>query len=402
MARKSPNEGSLELHISEDLLSAYIDSMATEEERARVDGHLAVCQECSQNLLTYQQVVALVQGLPRVPLPRAFTLSEEQVGIRSARSRAPWIVTYLRAAAVMAAIMLVVLAGGEFLLLSSVPQTAQPDAVALRSGQPPAAALPAPSMKSPNEEPPQAGSDTPESEMSQPEAAPAEMQIEKAMPAVDESVSGEPDKMTTVPEQLPEGRTGEPIAEPVGTGGGGAPTGEGESSAMGESGESMMLTSPVEEAPLAPATEDAQPAPAPMQPAESESATAPAVEQEDSEVPPVAAAAAQAPMAMPQESAVEAPGATATPASVALIPLASPTLAPSPLPASTPMPGVVQPPGESISLPEEEASGEELTSSTSLVQWLERWRGPLRVAEVALGALVVVLIATTWVAGRKS
>lgn len=423
MAKKPPNEGSFKLHISDDLLSAYIDGMASREERARVEVHLADCQVCSQNLLAQRQVVALLHDLPRIPLPRAFTLSEEQVGIRQTRARLPWIVTYLRAATVMAAIMLVVLAGGEFLLLSSSPQSAQPGSVALRSGEP--APLSVPAGEEAVEEPAQAIENdvpmvaaAPAVEGSQPGVTPMALQVEPSpVPASEEPVGSDSTEAAETLRVSPEGLGSEPVEEPMPAGGGGTPSEDGEPRTMTESTGPMFSLLPEEVgAPKA--------APAARQTEGESAAESPQIFEEEPEVPSVAAAESQAFTAIPQEYAAEPPALegplpTPTVSDIALIPQPSPTEPPTPTAApsltpppdtslppaptleTTPMPAVGEPVLEGNPSSEAGEVGDEVSADQGLLQWLRRWQGPLRVAEVALGALVVLLIATTWVAGRK-
>ena len=74
-----------------DTLSAYLDHQITPAERARVEGHLADCIACRDELDGLRRTVTLLQALPRVPVPRAFTLSEAQVGIRRPEPRPAWV-----------------------------------------------------------------------------------------------------------------------------------------------------------------------------------------------------------------------------------------------------------------------------------------------------------------------
>ena len=71
-----------------------------------MDGHLADCAACRSELEGLRRTVALLQALPRVPIPRAFTLSEAQVGIRRPEPRPAW-VGWARGLAAVTAIALV-------------------------------------------------------------------------------------------------------------------------------------------------------------------------------------------------------------------------------------------------------------------------------------------------------
>jgi len=65
-------------HISDDLLSAYIDHEISEAELRRVEKALAVSPSLQQQLKSLQATVALFQNAPRLAVPRAFVLSENQ------------------------------------------------------------------------------------------------------------------------------------------------------------------------------------------------------------------------------------------------------------------------------------------------------------------------------------
>ena len=93
-------------HVDVDTLSAYLDHQIAPAERARVEGHLADCIACRDELDGLRRTVTLLQALPRVPVPRAFTLSEAQVGIRRPEPRPAW-VGWARGLAAVTAIALV-------------------------------------------------------------------------------------------------------------------------------------------------------------------------------------------------------------------------------------------------------------------------------------------------------
>lgn len=77
-------------HVNVDMLSAYLDNQVTPAERARVEGHLAACAACRSELDGLRRTVVLLQALPRVPVPRAFTLSEAQVGSHRPQTQPAW------------------------------------------------------------------------------------------------------------------------------------------------------------------------------------------------------------------------------------------------------------------------------------------------------------------------
>jgi hypothetical protein len=99
-------------HTSADLLSAFLDNQVTAAERARVDAHLATCAVCRAELESLRQTVTLVRALPRVALPRAFTLSEARLGIRQPAAQPGWFGGALRGLAAVTAVVLVVLVAG--------------------------------------------------------------------------------------------------------------------------------------------------------------------------------------------------------------------------------------------------------------------------------------------------
>jgi hypothetical protein len=93
--------------VSLDLLSGYLDNQVTAGERARVERHLRDCAACRNELETLRQTVALLHALPRAPVPRAFTLSEVQVGIRRPAGQPTWYGGLARGLAAVAAVVLV-------------------------------------------------------------------------------------------------------------------------------------------------------------------------------------------------------------------------------------------------------------------------------------------------------
>ncbi len=103
---KLPFGKSERTHVDVDTLSAYLDHQITPVERTRVEGHLATCVECRGELDGLRRTVTLLQALPRVPVPRAFTLSEAQVGIRRPQAQPAW-AGWARGLAAVTAIALV-------------------------------------------------------------------------------------------------------------------------------------------------------------------------------------------------------------------------------------------------------------------------------------------------------
>lgn len=65
--------------ITDELLSAYIDGLVTDEEKARIEAAVATDPRLAWELDTLRQTVELMRELPAIPLPRSFLLREEQV-----------------------------------------------------------------------------------------------------------------------------------------------------------------------------------------------------------------------------------------------------------------------------------------------------------------------------------
>ncbi len=104
---KSVIGGPVRGHVQVELLSAYLDQQASPAERAYVDAHLQQCLECRAELESLRRTVVLLHALPRVPVPRAFTLSEAQVGIRRPGAAPNWLGGLVRGLGAVAAIALV-------------------------------------------------------------------------------------------------------------------------------------------------------------------------------------------------------------------------------------------------------------------------------------------------------
>ena len=146
---KLPFGKSEQAHVDVDTLSAYLDHQIAPAERARVEGHLANCIACRDELDGLRRTVTLLQALPRVPVPRAFTLSEAQVGIRRPEPRPAW-VGWARGLAAMTAIALVAVVAVSLLNRPSW----QPAATLARVGPTTMAPQPAAQLAAPTESAP--------------------------------------------------------------------------------------------------------------------------------------------------------------------------------------------------------------------------------------------------------
>lgn len=68
-------------HITDELLSAYIDDEVTEQERSLIETAIAQDEEIAWRLHSLRQTVSLLQELPELALPRSFALTLEQLQI---------------------------------------------------------------------------------------------------------------------------------------------------------------------------------------------------------------------------------------------------------------------------------------------------------------------------------
>ncbi len=94
-------------HISTQLLSDYLDNQTSREQRASIEEHLHACADCRAELTSLRQTVAVLRSLPRLPVPRAFTLSQAQVGARRPDVTMPWYLGAARALGAVAAVVVV-------------------------------------------------------------------------------------------------------------------------------------------------------------------------------------------------------------------------------------------------------------------------------------------------------
>ena len=106
--------------ISDEMLSAYLDGEVTPQERVQIERAAAQDADTAWRLASLQQTVTLVKALPRVSLPRSFTLSEADVAPprAAAPASAPWWRALfdpilLRNATAMTAVLFLVLLVGD-------------------------------------------------------------------------------------------------------------------------------------------------------------------------------------------------------------------------------------------------------------------------------------------------
>jgi len=98
-----------------EMLSLYIDGELSSRDRARVEEHLAECDDCTWELETLRQTVDLVGQLPKVPVPRAFTIYETPRPRPFGLFQARWVYTYLKGATALAAALLILVLAADAL-----------------------------------------------------------------------------------------------------------------------------------------------------------------------------------------------------------------------------------------------------------------------------------------------
>lgn len=125
-----------QLKIADELLSAYLDGEVTAQERAQVERALAQDPETAWRLESLQQTVTLVKALPRVNLPRSFTLREADVMPTrgAAETATPWwrslfAPVLLRNATAIAALLLMVFLAGDLMLSRTLSSANAPVAL---------------------------------------------------------------------------------------------------------------------------------------------------------------------------------------------------------------------------------------------------------------------------------
>jgi uncharacterized membrane protein YgcG len=383
-----------QFHLPDELLSAYLDGEVTAQERARVASHLATCASCRESLQSLRDTVTLVKALPRMPVPRAFTLTEEMVGLRPTRARTPWIAVYLRGMSAVAALLLIVLLGGDLFLRSGQPA---PQTVAVQwpvEAQP--GEQPTRTVEKAAIVPTDAARETREA------AAALAFAPEATRPEQEEGtkrVAGEEATATPQPTQRPSPPPPAPAAGwPRGAGGAGG--GGAEGGGMEGGGGGSDLGPGVEPVPT-----EAPPQPEETAVALTEEAAAKTVK------PDMRSAAVVAPS--PEPTAPPTPTSTAAPpAETAATPgaeearkvLGAPTATPPSLPLEKTT-EVAQAVGEPPTPPPE-------PTTTLLAPQPKRagaepgprfaWETPLRIAEVSLAVLIVLLLTASWVAARRT
>ena len=332
------------------LLSAYIDGEVTPSEAVRVEGHLAGCQDCASEIGSLRATSSLLRSLPDLEVPRSFALTEAPAPV----GFAPQLVWTTRFATSLAALFLVALLLGDVLgFVGQTPRRGSREQAFSAVQRPAAPASAAPAM-------------APESEFSSlpgdtakpaaaPEPAPAEpAPIAASAPALAPAApapaapAAEPLARASKARALPAPTAPAPAAAP-------APVLAAAAETTGESEDSLALQSFA--APAAPFVEE----------------PSPEVE--------VAGARQKPAQAVTTQTAIdEQVEETESPAS------------PPPFLERGAERGTAAPPTADDSVAAREAGPVEVSSGLAI---------PLRELEIALGALVALLLAVTYRVARR-
>ena len=113
--------------IDDELLSAFLDGQVTPSDQRRIEAALAGDPALAAALGALRYTKTLLAEAPRLPAPRPFTLNEAMVG--RAQRRRGWLAwlqpAWLRGAAAVAAVMLLVLVLGDVGMRTQLLPTAQ-------------------------------------------------------------------------------------------------------------------------------------------------------------------------------------------------------------------------------------------------------------------------------------
>jgi hypothetical protein len=107
----------LNIHLTDEQISTYLDDRLAPAERASASAHLAQCEECSQTLQDFRLTVHALRALPDPPLPRSFLIV--QAPRTSFWSRLLSRSTGIRGLAAVAAALFVVMLSADFAAISS-------------------------------------------------------------------------------------------------------------------------------------------------------------------------------------------------------------------------------------------------------------------------------------------
>jgi hypothetical protein len=337
-----------------EMLSLYIDGELSSRDRARVEEHLAECDDCTWELETLRQTVDLMGQLPKVPVPRAFTIYETPRPRPFGLFQARWVYAYLKGATAVAAALLILVLAADALFQFQRMTTSFAPAKEF------AAPATAPTV------------------VARQEAPPAPMEA----PSLPEEVLGEAE-VTPSPSAVEETKALGPMPTPIGP----AAREDGLTARAGATATPMATPMPLVD--KAEATGTPQPAAAMEAPAEEGALEAPV-------------APAAAPMATPQPQMTATPILAAPSAPVSATPSPTPTPLATATATATVTPAPTATPVSMARAPAEVRPTEE---KGALVGQPARPRPPrltlLRVVEVSLCLLVMVLIAATLIVRRR-
>lgn len=123
MKSEGDNERVQQRHVTTELMSAYLDTRVSEEERRYVENHLAACEPCSAALDSLRRTVAVLRAVPSPRLPRSFVIGPQVV---QPRVISLWGQPHLlRAFSGLAAAAMVVLLVADALGLGAIPMSQQ-------------------------------------------------------------------------------------------------------------------------------------------------------------------------------------------------------------------------------------------------------------------------------------
>ncbi len=66
--------GSVDGHISQEMISSYLDGALRTKEIGKVDFHMASCDVCVQEMDDLRSVIGILRSMPIVPAPRSFAI----------------------------------------------------------------------------------------------------------------------------------------------------------------------------------------------------------------------------------------------------------------------------------------------------------------------------------------
>lgn len=82
-------------HITDRLISAFLDNEVPKHKRVRIEEHLDSCPECKKKLNHYQRIHAVLSALPVLPVDEQFALTRIRARIEESnnlelRTRKTW------------------------------------------------------------------------------------------------------------------------------------------------------------------------------------------------------------------------------------------------------------------------------------------------------------------------